>query len=126
MRFYSPAILLTEPNKYELIGSTLDEKEDNILADCADNQESLQRMQALLSELMRMENIVVLTDAGCSIHCCGKTMDFLEQFVLKVVIGIVSFSELILFMNVFQLITIMKKYCLRDDFLILLILYIYF
>lgn len=71
--------------KYQLLGPSSDQNADNLLKDCADNQEALQRMQALLSEWLRMENLVVLTAAGCSIDCGGKTMPSLEKSVLNAV-----------------------------------------
>ncbi|MDE0126163.1 MAG: SIR2 family protein [Bryobacterales bacterium] len=45
-------------------------------------KEVQQRLQALISEWLRMENLVVLTGAGTSVSSGGKTMDSLECAVL--------------------------------------------
>lgn len=74
--------------KYQLLGPS-----NNLLEDCADNQEALQRMQALLSEWLRMENLVVLTAAGCSIDCGGKTMPDLEKSILNAVKKVPDLSK---------------------------------
>lgn len=79
--------------KYQLLGPSSEQNAENLLEDCADNQEALQRMQALLSEWLRMENLVVLTAAGCSIGCGGKTMPALEQAVLNAVKEITELPE---------------------------------
>lgn len=68
--------------KYQLLGPSGGEKAEDFLSSCHDNQEAIQRLQALLSEWLRMENLVVLTAAGCSIDCGGKTMAGLEEAVL--------------------------------------------
>lgn len=71
--------------KYQLLGPLGEGKAENLLEECADSYEEIQRLQALLSEWLRMENLVVLTAAGCSIDCGGKTMPQLEIKVLEAV-----------------------------------------
>ena len=72
--------------KYRLLGPSSHQSEhNNLLGDCESDQEALQRIQALLSEWLRMENLVVLTAAGCSMDCGGKTMQSLEESVLNTV-----------------------------------------
>ena len=70
---------------YKLLGVSNNQTEDNLLEDCENNQEAIQRMQALLSEWLRMENLVVLTAAGCSTDCGGKTMSRLEESVFDTI-----------------------------------------
>ncbi|MGO8557860.1 hypothetical protein ACC724_40055, partial [Rhizobium ruizarguesonis] len=41
-----------------------------------------QRLQALISEWLRIENLVVLAGSGGSVSSGGKTMDTLEKAVL--------------------------------------------
>src|SRR6476620_5029093 len=75
------------PYKYSLIGPTINGQGDDLLKDKPD-QESRIRLQALISEWLRMENLVVLTAAGCSIDFGGKLMggyDSLEKAVLEAV-----------------------------------------
>ena len=79
--------------QYQLLGPSSDQNANDLLKDCTDNQEALQRMQALLSEWLRMENLVVLTAAGCSIDCGGKTMPSLEKSVLKAVKKVTGLPE---------------------------------
>ena len=53
--------------KYQLLGPSGGEKAEDLLEQCQNNQEAIQRLQALLSEWLRMENLVVLTAAGCTL-----------------------------------------------------------
>ncbi len=82
--------------KYQLLGPSGEQNAKNLLEDCSDNQEAVQRLQALLSEWLRMENLVVLTAAGCSIDCGGKTMPNLEKAVLNTVKEITELPEEVL------------------------------
>lgn len=78
-----------EKINYKLLGVPSGQESDkdssNFLSDCLTEQEAIQRLQALLSEWLRMENLVVLTAAGCSLACRGKTMNCLEEAVLNTV-----------------------------------------
>lgn len=58
------------------------------LLDGLDDKGSRQRLQALIAEWLRMENLVVLTGSGCSIDCGGKVMADLEKAVLEAIIKI--------------------------------------
>ncbi len=80
--------------KYSLKGPSENGQIDDLLKDKND-QDSRQRLQALISEWLRMENLVVLTAAGCSIACGGKPMggsDSLEKAVLETVNAIDALS----------------------------------
>ena len=74
-----------EETKYQLLVPHDVEKGGDLLKNCDDNTAAVQRLQALLSEWLRMENLVVLTAAGCSVACGGKTMGDLEKAVLEAV-----------------------------------------
>ncbi|MCB1935501.1 MAG: SIR2 family protein [Nitrosomonas sp.] len=67
--------------KYSLIGPSDSGQIEDLLIDL-DDKESRQRLQALIAEWLRMENLVVLTAAGCSVECGGKIMSDLEKTVL--------------------------------------------
>jgi hypothetical protein len=71
-------------NDYRLIGPS----EDGTVSDLLEGlgpKDSRQRLQALISEWLRMENLVVLTGSGGSVSLGGKTMDTLEDAVLQTV-----------------------------------------
>ena len=68
--------------EYQLIGPA----EDGEISDLLSGQtamEASQRMQALIAEWLRMENLVVLAGAGTSITSGGKTMNGLECATLE-------------------------------------------
>lgn len=69
-------------SKYKLVGPSDSGEVGDLLADL-DEKESKHRLQALIAEWLRMENLVVLTGAGTSVSSGGKTMDNLENAVLK-------------------------------------------
>ena len=73
-----------EPNEYQLIG-TADDGASGDLLDGLSPHESRQRLQALVSEWLRLENLVVLTGAGTSVSSGGLTLDQLEDAVLNTV-----------------------------------------
>ncbi len=73
-----------EKTKYQLLVPHDVHKDEDLLKGFSD-EEAVQRLQALLSEWLRMENLVVLTAAGCSVACGGKTMGDLEKAVLEAV-----------------------------------------
>lgn len=72
------------PSEYQLIGPSEDGKINDILA-TLNAKDSRQRLQALIAEWLRMENLVVLTGAGTSVSAGGKTMENLERAVLSTV-----------------------------------------
>lgn len=68
--------------KYKLIGLAEDGEVGDLLGG-KPAKESRQRLQALIAEWLRMENLVVLTGAGTSVSSGGKTMVNLENAVLE-------------------------------------------
>jgi hypothetical protein len=77
------------PSQYRLIGPS----EDGTISDLLDSlsaKDSRQRLQALIAEWLRMENLVVLTGAGASVTSGGKTMVELERAVLATMRAIPS------------------------------------
>lgn len=72
------------PNEYQLVGPSEDGKASDLLANLS-GKESRQRLQALIAEWLRMENLVVLTGSGTSVSSGGKTMNNLEQNVLAII-----------------------------------------
>jgi hypothetical protein len=68
--------------EYQLIGPAEDGKISDLLAGKT-AKESRQRLQALIAEWLRMENLVVLTGAGTSVSSGGKTINKLESAVLE-------------------------------------------
>lgn len=69
---------------YRLIGP-LDRAEDSDLLAGLSEKDAKNRLQALIAEWLRMENLVVLTGAGTSVTSGGKTMESLESAVLETV-----------------------------------------
>ncbi len=65
------------PSEYQLIGPTEDRRINDLLFGKT-AKEARQRLQALIAEWLRMENLVVLAGAGTSVSSGGKTMDTLE------------------------------------------------
>ncbi len=64
---------MTDSCKYQLISpGSAGETEDLLRG--KDSAEGLRRVQALLSDWLRMENVVVLTAAGCSVGAGGRLM----------------------------------------------------
>lgn len=72
------------PSRYQLIGPSEDGTISDLLASL-NEKESRQRLQALIAEWLRMENLVVLTGAGTSVTLGGKTMPDLERNVLATI-----------------------------------------
>jgi hypothetical protein len=72
----------SEVSDYQLIGPAEDTETGNVL-ESLNKKEGRQRLQALLGEWMRMDNLVVLAGAGTSVSSGGKTMVQLEKSVLR-------------------------------------------
>ena len=72
------------PNRYQLIGPSEDGSVNDLLASLDPKASSI-RLQALIAEWLRMENLVVLTGAGTSVSSGGKTMVNLEKSVLATI-----------------------------------------
>ena len=64
---------MSEVCKYKLL-SPVAAGENQDLVSAKNVDEGMRRMQALLAEWLRMENVVVLTAAGCSIGSGGRLM----------------------------------------------------
>lgn len=73
-----------EKRKYCLKGPSENGQIEDLL-EGKDDKDSRQRLQALIAEWLRMENLVVLTGSGCSVSCGGKTIENLEKAVLEAV-----------------------------------------
>lgn len=71
-----------ETRKYCLKGPSDNGQVSDLLEGMSD-KESRQRLQALIAEWLRMENLVVLSAAGCSKACGGKSISELEKVVLE-------------------------------------------
>lgn len=71
-----------ESQRYRLWTGPTD-KEENDLLSRPDVQDPRQRLQALLSQWLRMENLVVLLGAGCSYSQGGKLLNGLEEAVIS-------------------------------------------
>lgn len=75
---------MEEPTQYRLIGPTENGDVSDLLTG-KNTKDAKYRLQALIAEWLRMENLVVLTGAGTSVTCGGKTIAGLERDVLEVV-----------------------------------------
>src|ERR1039458_8852125 len=81
-------------SEYQLIGPSEDGKINDLLA-LPSAKDSRQRLQALIAEWLRMENLVVLTGAGTSVTAGGRTMDRLEREVLATIKGLPDLPSMI-------------------------------
>ncbi|MGN7870020.1 SIR2 family protein [Paracoccus sp. 22332] len=72
------------PSEYQLIGLTEGGDAGDLLIGL-DQKQGRIRLQALISEWLRMENLVVLTGSGTSVSAGGKTMANLETAVFKTI-----------------------------------------
>lgn len=72
------------PIEYHLIGLTEDGDAGDLLSGL-DQKHGRIRLQALISEWLRMENLVVLTGSGTSVSAGGKTMANLETAVFDTI-----------------------------------------
>lgn len=59
--------------KYQLLAPVSAGEEPDLLAG-KNSEDGLRRMQALLADWLRMENVVILTAAGCSVGANGRLM----------------------------------------------------
>ena len=73
-----------KPIEYQLIGLTEDGGIGDLLLGL-DQKQGRVRLQALISEWLRMENLVVLTGSGASVSAGGKTMATLEPAVFATI-----------------------------------------
>ena len=72
------------PTEYQLIGLTEDGSTGDLLLGL-DQKQGRIRLQALISEWLRMENLVVLTGSGTSVSAGGKTMVNLEKEIFATI-----------------------------------------
>lgn len=72
---------------YQLLGPSDGGASGNLL-DGKGEKDGLIRLQALIAEWLRMENLVVLTGSGTSVSSGGKTMVELEKSVLDTLLGV--------------------------------------
>lgn len=72
------------PTKYRLIGLS-DNGEVSDLLESLNEDDAKLRLQALIAEWLRMENLVVLTGAGTSVSSGGKTIVDLENDVFETI-----------------------------------------
>lgn len=72
------------PSEYQLIGLTEGGDAGDLLIGL-DQKQARVRLQALISEWLRMENLVVLTGSGTSVSAGGKTMANLETAVFATI-----------------------------------------
>jgi len=79
-----PAELQEGVIEYQLIGASEEGNTDDLLVSLS-GRDGRQRLQALIAEWLRMENLVVLAGAGTSVTCGGKTMAVLERAILETV-----------------------------------------
>lgn len=70
--------------EYQLIGPTEGGGVGDLLIGL-DQRQGRIRLQALISEWLRMKNLVVLTGSGTSVSAGGKTMANLEKDVLATI-----------------------------------------
>lgn len=64
---------MTGLTPYKLLSPVSAGESDDLLKDKT-TEEGIRRIQALLADWLRMENVVVLTAAGCSVGCGGRLM----------------------------------------------------
>lgn len=64
---------MADPYKYQLLAPASAGEAEDLLADKSE-EDGLRRIQALLADWLRMENVVVLTAAGCSVEAGGRLM----------------------------------------------------
>lgn len=74
------------PTSYRLIGPSDSGEVSDLLADRG-AKDAKHRLQALIAEWLRMENLVVLSGAGTSVTSGGKIMTNLEAAVLETVMA---------------------------------------
>ncbi|WP_225708311.1 hypothetical protein [Bradyrhizobium cenepequi] len=72
------------PLEYQLIGLTESGDVGDILS-ALDQKQGRVRLQALIAEWLRMDNLVVLTGSGTSVSSGGKTMANLETAVFATI-----------------------------------------
>ena len=103
------------PTPYQLIGPS-DSGEVSDLLDGQNVKDAKHRLQALIAEWLRMENLVVLTGAGTSVTSGGKTMANLERDVLETVNEATTVPAGVVKDNVFKIIEARKAESPKSGF----------
>lgn len=91
------------PTEYRLIGPSDSGEVNDLLADQS-AKDAKHRLQALIAEWLRMENLVVLCGSGTSVTSGGKIMADLERDVLKTVEATETFPSTVMKENVLKII----------------------
>lgn len=76
--------LVAAPLEYQLIGLAESGDVGNILS-TLDQKQGRVRLQALIAEWLRVDNLIVLTGSGTSVSSGGKTMANLETAVFATI-----------------------------------------
>lgn len=108
-------ILKEAPTEYRLIGPSDSGEVSDILADLS-GKDAKHRLQALIAEWLRMENLVVLTGAGTSVTSGGKIMANLERDVLETVKGTEKFPDDVAKDNIVKIIEDRQKESPKSGF----------
>src|SRR5690606_24279311 len=91
------------PTRYRLIGPLDSGGVGDLLADLS-GKDAKHRLQALIAEWLRMENLVVLSGAGTSVTSGGKTMAALESDVLETIKGTTRFPSGVVKGNILKIV----------------------
>lgn len=103
------------PTEYRLIGPS-DSGEVSDLLDDKSEKDARHRLQALIAEWLRMENLVVLAGAGTSVSSGGKVMASLERDVLETVKRTEAFPEPVSKDNIVKIIEDRQKESPKSGF----------
>jgi len=100
---------------YRLIGPSDSGEVNDLLADQI-TKNAKHRLQALIAEWLRMENLVVLTGAGTSVSSGGKVMASLERDVLETVKETKTFPGTVVKDNVLKIVEDRQKESPKSGF----------
>ncbi|MDR4468489.1 MAG: SIR2 family protein [Nitrospira sp.] len=103
------------PRQYQLIGPSDSGEVSDLLSDQS-VKDAKHRLQALIAEWLRMENLVVLTGSGTSVSSGGKVMADLERDVLETVKATKEFPSKLLKENVLKIIDDREKESPKSSF----------
>jgi hypothetical protein len=103
------------PTQYRLIGPSDSGEVSDLLADQS-AKDAKHRLQALIAEWLRMENLVVLSGSGTSVSSGGKIMADLEHDVLETVKATKAFPATVVKDNVLKIIDDRQKESPKSSF----------
>jgi len=103
------------PTLYRLIGPSDNGDVSDLLADL-NAKDAKHRLQALIAEWLRMENLVVLSGSGTSVSSGGKIMADLEHDVLETVKATKEFPPEVSKENVLRIIDDRQKESSKSSF----------